>query len=37
MKFSKVVKTAIQWAPVVYPVIKKIMDIKKQSSTTRQK
>lgn len=37
MKISKMVRTAIQWAPVVYPVIKKIIDTKKQSTKTRQK
>ncbi len=37
MKITKIVKTAIKWTPVVYPVIKKIIDTKKQSTKKSQK
>ncbi|MCT6923872.1 hypothetical protein [Metasolibacillus sp.] len=38
MKLGKIVKTAIKWAPVAYPIIKKILDDKKQQPTaTRRK
>ncbi|MBB4825404.1 hypothetical protein HNO89_002638 [Sporosarcina luteola] len=35
MKIGKIVKTAIKWAPVVYPIIRKVMKEKKQAD--RQK
>lgn len=34
MKIGNLVKTAIKWAPVVYPVVKKILDSKKTNTTT---
>ena len=40
MKLGKMVRTAIKWAPVVYPVVKKAMDRKKTNpikQTTRSK
>ncbi|WP_332646173.1 hypothetical protein [Lysinibacillus sp. 54212] len=41
MKLGKIVKTAMRWAPVVYPVVKKAIDSKKaspiKSATTRKK
>ena len=29
MKVGKLVKTAIKWAPVVYPIVRKVMKSKK--------
>jgi len=28
---KKMIKTVIKWAPVIYPIVKKMMDKKKQS------
>nr|WP_230199474.1 hypothetical protein [Bacillus ndiopicus] len=37
MKLGKIVKTAIKWAPVAYPIIKKILNERKQQPTARRK
>jgi len=34
MKIGKLIKTAIKLAPVVIPIVKKVMDNKKSSKTT---
>ncbi|MCG3086964.1 hypothetical protein [Sporosarcina cyprini] len=36
MKIGKLIKTAIKWAPVVYPVVRKIMKEKKQVERQRK-
>ncbi|MER2119348.1 MAG: hypothetical protein ABS935_03715 [Solibacillus sp.] len=39
MKLNKLIKTAIKYGPIVYPIIKKMMDNKKstpQAATTRR-
>ena len=39
MKLNKLIKTAIKYGPIVYPIIKKMMDNKKstpQPATTRR-
>ena len=33
MKIGKVIKTAIRWAPVVYPFVKKYLDSRKSAAT----
>lgn len=34
MKIGNLIKMAIKWAPVVYPVVKKFVDTKKSNPTT---
>jgi hypothetical protein len=33
MKIGNLVKTAIKYAPVVYPIVKKVLDERKKSTT----
>ncbi|MBE1555885.1 hypothetical protein H4683_003005 [Filibacter limicola] len=37
MKLGRVLKTALKWAPVIYPIVRKVMAKKKRASTTIQK
>lgn len=37
MKVKDVVKTVIKWAPVAYPIIKKIIDEKNKKPTTTRR
>ncbi|HJF32571.1 MAG TPA: hypothetical protein K8V56_12460 [Sporosarcina psychrophila] len=34
MKLGRLLKTAIKWAPVVYPIVRKVMSKKKAAGTT---
>lgn len=34
MKIGNVVKMAIKWAPVIYPVVKKLLDSKNSSTSS---
>lgn len=34
MKIKNVFKTAIKWAPVVYPIVKKMLDNRKAKPST---
>ncbi len=34
MKIKNVFKTAIKWAPVVYPIVKKMLDNRKAKTST---
>lgn len=33
MKIGKIIRTAIKWAPVVYPVVKKVLASNKKKTT----
>lgn len=34
MKLGKIIKTMIKWAPVIYPIVKKMRDEKKATHAT---
>lgn len=33
MKMKNVFKTAVKWAPVIYPIVKKMLDSRKSKSS----
>ena len=33
MKIGKIIKTAIKWAPIVYPFVKKYLNSRKSTAT----
>ncbi|WP_164474951.1 hypothetical protein [Indiicoccus explosivorum] len=35
MKFGKIMKTAMKYGPIVYPVVKKALDKRKRASKSR--